>query len=64
VIRTSGVDGECSVAEALDTPALAGFGCSDCDCGTHLFVAPSAEELCDAAERAHEPLAGETVVDQ
>lgn len=64
VVRTSGVDGECTVAAALDSPAVSGFGCSDCDCGTHLFFAPTKEQLLGAVEHAHGPLAGETVVDQ
>ena len=64
VVRTSGVDGECSVARALDNPALAGFGCSDCDCETHLFYAATKETLLDAVEGAHDPLSGKTVVDQ
>ncbi|MXR50555.1 DUF123 domain-containing protein [Halovenus sp. WSH3] len=64
VVRTSGVDGECAVAAALERPAMAGFGCSDCDCQTHLFVAPSRAELLDAVENAHGPLDGETQVSQ
>jgi Uri superfamily endonuclease len=62
VVRTSGVDGECAVAETVETATAAGFGCSDCGCETHLFVAPTREELLDVTERAHEPLAGETVI--
>lgn len=62
VVQTRDVDGECAVAQALDTPATPGFGCSDCRCETHLFFEPTGAALLDAAERAHESLAGETTV--
>jgi endonuclease-3 len=62
VVRTSGVDGECAVAAALDTPATDGFGCSDCNCPTHLFAGPTRDALIAAVEQAHESLSGETVV--
>lgn len=60
VVRTSGVDGECAVAAALDSPATDGFGCSDCGCPSHLFAGPKSELLA-AVERAHDSLSGETV---
>jgi Uri superfamily endonuclease len=28
---------ECGIAERLGAPGVAGFGCSDCSCPTHLF---------------------------
>ena len=64
VVKTSAVDGECAVAGALDNPAVAGFGCSDCSCETHLFFAPTRDQLFTAVEDAHDPLSGATTVDQ
>ncbi len=63
VYRTAGVDGECAVAAGVDCDPVAGFGCSDCDCHSHLFFAPDHTTLRRAVERAHECLGGETTVD-
>ena len=63
-VKTHGVDGECTVAGSLDEPARSGFGCSDCDCETHLFVAPARDELLADVEAAHDSLAGATTRSQ
>lgn len=63
-VKTTGVDGECAVASAFDTPEITGFGCSDCTCETHLFLAPTRQKLLNAVEEAHEPLSGATSVAQ
>ncbi len=63
-VKTSGVDGECAVASALENPKITGFGCSDCSCETHLFFAPTREKLRSAVEDAHDPLSGATTVAQ
>ena len=45
---------ECAIARAIEdcggVPEMAGFGCSDCRCGTHLFRA-DAEILADVVRR-------------
>jgi Uri superfamily endonuclease len=52
---------ECALASALGQRAagMARFGCSDCDCTSHLFFAPSEEEIMtavdDAIDRVREP---------
>lgn len=53
VHRTPGVDGECRVARALDGERVSAFGCSDCDCGSHLVYRASRESLSATVERAH-----------
>ena len=60
VVRTAGVDGECAVARALDGERVSGFGCSDCDCDSHLVYQNSGEALLSSVERAHRGLDGET----
>jgi endonuclease-3 len=60
---------ECAVAEAIEGelrpddstdeqratgPALDGFGCSDCDCRSHLGFDERRDRLLTAVERAHE----------
>ena len=34
---------ECEVSKKIDLPYVKGFGCSDCDCFSHLFYGESAE---------------------
>jgi len=63
--RTSaGVAAECAVADSLASrtrgEAIAGFGCSDCGCDTHLFTDPTPEALVQAVERAHAAVETET----
>lgn len=62
VHKTAGVDGECAVAGRLAAKAepVPDFGCSDCDCKTHLFFAPDGTALRAAVERAHDRLAPES----
>jgi Uri superfamily endonuclease len=54
-IRTAGADIECAVARSLatDCTAVAAFGASDCDCGSHLAFAEERDALLAAAEGAH-----------
>lgn len=59
-VTTTGVDGECAVAAEVDAPAVSGFGCSDCACETHLYVASTRDRLLAELEAAHDPLAGAT----
>jgi len=56
VRRTAGVDGECAVAEALDDEQIPDFGCSDCDCDSHLVSRDSREALLASVERAHDAI--------
>jgi Uri superfamily endonuclease len=60
VVRTAGVDGECTVARAVDGERVSGFGCSDCGCDSHLVCRGSREALLSSVERAHRDLNGET----
>jgi endonuclease-3 len=50
-VRTAG-EVECAVARRL-TDAVAGFGCSDCDCTSHLTWAGDESTLRAAVEAAH-----------
>ena len=45
---------ECGIAKALQTQftSIIGFGSSDCKCPSHLFFAPSEEQLKSGIERA------------
>jgi len=60
VVRTAGVDGECDVAQSLDGRSIAGFGCSDCDCPSHLGYSPRRAPLLSAVADAHRRLDGRT----
>ena len=44
---------ECTLAAVLgqQATAIAGFGCSDCDCISHLFFAQHEEEIAAAVEK-------------
>lgn len=53
VIRTPGVDAECSIADRIDGEAVPDFGCSDCGCDSHLFFRPEREALVSTVEAAH-----------
>lgn len=45
---------ECAIADALKPQfaSVTGFGCSDCDCDSHLFFAPSEQDLHAGIQRA------------
>lgn len=45
---------ECNIAKALEPQfsSVAGFGCSDCDCSSHLFFTPREKEMREGVERA------------
>jgi endonuclease-3 len=58
VVRSVGVDAECAVAAAVDGESVPGFGCSDCDCSSHLHYAPRRRTLLDSVRRAHETAPG------
>jgi Uri superfamily endonuclease len=53
VVTSGGVDGECRVADGLEFEATPEFGCSDCDCDSHLFYASAYGPLREAVEDAH-----------
>ncbi len=52
-VRSVDVDAECAVARRLDGDRVAGFGCSDCRCDSHLVRRPDREPLVESVERAH-----------
>ncbi|ADJ16394.1 GIY-YIG nuclease family protein [Halalkalicoccus jeotgali] len=54
VVRTPDRDVECAVARALPDAGIAGFGASDCECGSHLAYGDGRDELLGAIERAHD----------
>jgi len=54
VRKSAGVDGECTVADAIGGDAVPAFGCSDCGCDSHLFYRADQGQLLDAVESAHE----------
>jgi Uri superfamily endonuclease len=54
VVRSAGLDAECLVARAVDGDPVPGFGCSDCDCDSHLAYAPERARLLWSVQRAHE----------
>ena len=55
VFRSVAVDAECAVADTIDGEPIPGFGCSDCDCLSHLFYSPS-DSFLISVERAHDRL--------
>mgnify|MGYP006279762943 FL=1 len=54
VVTSPGVDIECATARALDGAPVPDFGCSDCDCDSHLHYSPLRARLLDSIQRAHE----------
>jgi endonuclease-3 len=54
VLTAHGVDIECSTASAIDGTPVPDFGCSDCDCESHLHHAPQRAPLLDSVRRAHD----------
>jgi len=40
ITAVTGRDCECDLATALGDPSVPGFGCSDCNCSSHLFHRP------------------------
>ena len=55
VVRSTGVDVECAVAERLPAGPVDGFGASDCDCPAHLSAAGDGlDGLAERALAAHE----------
>jgi endonuclease-3 len=54
VLTSHGADIECSTAQAIGGTAVPDFGCSDCDCKSHLYYAPQRAELLDTVRHAHD----------
>lgn len=54
VVKTAGVDAECSIAEQVGGDPVSDFGCSDCDCHSHLFYDSDRGELQERVKSAHE----------
>jgi endonuclease-3 len=55
-VVTTEADIECAVAQHLTARAercVEGFGCSDCDCDTHLVADSDHERLVQAVENVH-----------
>jgi endonuclease-3 len=52
-VRTPDANIECAVAAALPPSPVAGFGASDCDCGSHLAHATDGTELRSTVAAAH-----------
>ncbi|WP_435347729.1 GIY-YIG nuclease family protein [Haloarchaeobius sp. HRN-SO-5] len=59
-VRTCDLDVECAVARSLPD-AVSGFGCSDCDCSSHLTGARRGGALREAVEDAHETAANDAL---
>ena len=65
-VVTTEADIECAVAKRVDGPTAAGFdridafGCSDCDCHSHLIHHEQQEKLVGAVTAAHEATQEET----
>ena len=55
-VVTTAADIECAVAQHVADAArvVPNFGCSDCDCRSHLAAADGRDTLLSAVERAHE----------
>lgn len=59
-VVTTAADAECAVASAVDGPAaegfgrVDGFGCSDCDCRSHLAYHERRDRLLHAVSAAHD----------
>jgi len=54
VVRSVGVDVECSVADRLPMGPVDGFGASDCDCESHLARGATLNGLATRVRDAHE----------
>jgi len=53
VERTAHADAECRVAAAVAGAPVPGFGCSDCDCESHLFYGPSRAPVLSSVRASH-----------
>ncbi len=53
VVRSAGFDVECAVARRIDGEAVTDFGCSDCECGSHLAFRERRDLSVASVERAH-----------
>jgi Uri superfamily endonuclease len=54
VLTAHGVDIECATAQTIDGAPVPDFGCSDCDCVSHLQYAPQRAGLLDSIRREHD----------
>jgi endonuclease-3 len=52
-VRSADVDAECLIAGQLDGERIADFGCSDCECPSHLVVRENRDDLVETVQRAH-----------
>jgi len=62
-VVTTAADIECAVARRVADAvggAVPDFGCSDCDCRSHLVGCDEREKLVAAVERAHDVVASES----
>lgn len=55
-VERTNIEGECAVARAIRGESVAKFGCSDCDCRSHLFFRSRRDSLLESVEQAHEKL--------
>lgn len=53
VIRSEGIEAECSIARAIDGDPVEGVGATDCSCGSHLIFDGDRTRLAAAVEAAH-----------
>ena len=53
VVRSPGADIECGVAGDIEGTPTPDFGCSDCDCDSHLRYADDRDALLDSVRQAH-----------
>jgi Uri superfamily endonuclease len=56
-VTTADVDAECALARALSGERIPGFGCSDCDCPSHLARYPNHQRAVRDATGAHRAVA-------
>ncbi len=53
VTCSAGLAAECGIARAIEGDSVADFGCSDCDCSTHLRYSPRRGPLLSSVAGAH-----------
>lgn len=56
VRTTADIDGECTIATNIDGEPVPEFGCSDCNCETHLRYSGQRAPLLASVQRAHSRL--------
>ena len=53
---TTNADVECSIAKSTDLTGVEDFGCSDCDCDTHLYFTDNEAEFDDELSESFQEL--------